>query len=483
MMRNPVCALVLGLLAGCSGPEGPVGPTGPVGPLSKTVPAPALIGVFPTTMLSGQTTRLRIFGTFTHFAAGSTTLTFDDPAITVGALVVGGANYLEAPVTVAPEAKFGAHDLTVTTKGVGTSKADEILPLTGIYAVGPSLRVVSGANDATTVQGGLLGFSVNNLDVVTRPFNGTPGLGMGRVMSVSSASTDTLTGQVLVDALLPAGPLTLSAVYTGGAQARLYAADPGQAGTTQVLARTPKDLTLGQTVFGERFPDGLNTTSLYKFSTAADNQVLVLTVVNAGGSLGLGVYAATAPASGKFASGSLSAVSFNALNQTALAVLPKTGDQYLALMNATFIGGASTTYHVTARTAAGKSFSAAEPATPDNMTSPLAKVNLGQPGYAVDGAIDFAGDVDWLYLTAAQNGRVYVNVTQPGQGANPIGLNPFAPQVTLYASDCVSSLAPARAGAQECPAIANTTYCAKIEYTRPLNGPLPYQVIVGQDVP
>lgn len=473
-------ALLLGL--GCSGADGPAGPSGPVGAAGAAGTA-ALNGVFPVRMFAGQTRPVNLTGAFSHFGA-TTTISFGDDGLIVSGVKAVSAGILSLQVQATAAARFGAHDVTVTTPGAAAGKKDEVLTLQGVFSIAPSLAAIRPPTDASVSQGGLMALQVTNLTQRQQLFDGDAALVGGRLLSTSLVDAERLVGVGLVDALAPAGALALGVSFTQGGQTRQWLADPMDAATPQVKARAAKALTVGQNLVGETFPTGGDPTSLYKFTTAAADQVMVLTVVNAGGGLLRGVYGAVAPASGKWNDGQFLIVTTNDVLHTALAYLPTAGDQYLTVLPATFRGGPGTDYQIAPRLSTGKRFSAKEPASPDGPSAPLASVTLDAPAFAQDGVIDASSDADYVRLTTPRTGRLYVAAYPRLLGADVNGIAPQPTLVGLLAADCTTPVAGTSQVQQETAATAGSTYCAKITYPGSSFGsPITYTLLASQDLP
>ena len=457
------------------GVQGPTGPQGPPG--TPGVPAPTLTGISPLAVFPDRTVTMQLSGIGTHFGK-DTTLRFNDAAITVGKLTVGSAGYLQAEVQVGADAVFGPHDITVESAGVDPSGMPtgnrEKATLLGALQVAPSLLADANGTTAKVTQGGLLDFSLLNLDRDT-PFAGTARLSSGARALYTSALGGRLSGYGLVDALAPAGGLALRAAFDKGGATVTFIASPGAPATPQVETRAAKLLTLGTATTGETLA-APRQTNLYKLSTSADAQVAVLSFATTLGLSTNTVAGAAAPASGKWNDGQFYYCSANMAAQTALVWLPNKGDQYLTVLAASLGGAADYGYGITARAAAAKTFTTKEAAMmADTPASPLATVMVDSPQRSSDGALDSPADVDYIRFQVAKAGRIYVQAVAPGQG-----LGTPAITVALLQSDCVTPLAPPRPVQQEAAVMDGVSYCAVLASPSSYAGS--YQLILAQDL-
>lgn len=476
-------AVLLPLLVSCGepGPAGPPGEPGPAGPQGSPgiapTPPPTLTGLAPLFTYPDRVVVVQLSGTGTHFGK-DTTVRFTDPAITVGAITVGSAGYLQAELHVGAEAIFGPHDLTVESAGVDPSGQPTGTPekatLRGALRIAPSLAADPSGTTAMVAQGGLLDFSLTNLDR-DNPFAGTARLVGGARALYTSALGSRLTGYGLVDALAPVGGLGLRAGFERSGTTTTYSADASAAGAPQVASRAAKVLTPGTATTGETLAMARQS-NLYKLATAADDQVAVLTFVTTGGLTTNTVSGAAAPASGRWNDGQFFYASSNAAVQTALAWLPRKGDQYLTVLAASLGGAADYGYGLTARTAAAKPFTTKEdPMMADTPAAPLAAVTVDAPQRSADGALDGPADKDFIRFQVQKAGRVYVQAVAPGQGL-------AAPAVTvaLMQADCTTPLAPPRPVQQEAAVVDGISYCAVLSSPSSYSGP--YQLILAQDL-
>lgn len=485
-MRKLLFAAVLPLLVSCGepgapGPQGEPGPAGPTGsqgpPGTAPLPPPTLTGIAPLVAYPDRVVIVQLSGIGTHFGK-DTTVRFTDPALTVGAITVGSAGYLQAEVRVGVDALLGPHDLTVESAGVDPSGQPTGVPekatLRAALRIAPSLAADPNGTTAMVAQGGLLDFSLTNLDR-DNPFAGTARLTGGARALYLAALGGRLAGYGLVDALAPAGGLALRAGFEKNGTTTTYLADASAAAAPQVQSRAAKVLTLGTATASETLAM-TRQTNLYKLATAADTQVAVLTFVTTGGLTTNTVSGATAPASGKWNDGQFFYASSNAAVQTALAWLPSKGDQYLTVLAANLGGAADYGYGITARAATAKSFTTKENLmAADTPAAPLAAVTVDSPQRSADGALDGPADQDFIRFQVQKAGRVYVQAVAPGQGL-------AAPAVTvaLMQADCATPLAPPRPVQQEATVADAVSYCAVLSSPSSYSGP--YQLILAQDL-
>ncbi|HNI60874.1 MAG TPA: hypothetical protein PKW11_13085, partial [Pseudomonadota bacterium] len=123
-MKRTLGFLMICALAACEGPAGDKGDTGLTGDKGTmgdkgdkgdpgSVPA-ALGSLTPSTAFPGRTVMMQLAGVATHFSATSS-VTFDDPAIKVTKVELGGNANLRLTVEIGLEAKMGAHDVTISS--------------------------------------------------------------------------------------------------------------------------------------------------------------------------------------------------------------------------------------------------------------------------------------------------------------------------------------------------------------------------------
>lgn len=140
------------LLLGCGGEVGPKGDKGATGATGPTGPAgsagdPALILLDPIGLAQGKTGVVRLSGLNTHFSQTATSVDFGDAEVKPSGLTVGGVLYLQVQVQVTAQARLGAHDVTVTTKGAGTGGTDEKVALKGVFAVSAAALQADPSDD------------------------------------------------------------------------------------------------------------------------------------------------------------------------------------------------------------------------------------------------------------------------------------------------------------------------------------------------
>ena len=489
-MRKLLCCLAVPVVLSCgepgpAGPEGPAGPAGPTGEPGKmgdpgTSPSSSaqLSGILPAGVFIERTTIVQIAGSQTHFGK-DTTVRFDDSAITVGKLTVGSAGYLQAEVAVGRGARFGAHDVTVDSAAVDPTGQPtgmrETATLKGALTVSGTLSAEATGTTKTVEQGSLCDFNLRNLDR-DNPFAGTGRIDGGVRPLLFSALGSRVTGSGLVDALAPAAGLGLHASFDNNGNKLGYALDPGSSNVPQVTARAATALTLGTALTGEKLATPRRS-NLYKLSTTADAQVLVLSFATTGGLATNALAGAVAPSSGRFAEGQIfyASQSLGSGAQTGLAYVPLKGDSYVAVLPANLNGGSDWAYDVTARAATAKALSVKEPATPDSAAMPLLDVTLDGAGYASDGALDGPADLDYLRVKTPKAGRLYAQASTPGQS-----LSPSTVSVTILQSDCTTPLSPQRPLQQEAAVSMDSTYCVVLSSPAGYIGP--YSLILTQDL-
>lgn len=476
-MRTMLSALALPLLIGCVGDPGPQGvpgepgTQGPQGPQGPQAPAaviePVLTLLTPARGFPDRSVLLQVSGVGTHFKA-DTRVRLDDPEITVGRISVGSAGYLTAELRTSIRARLGAHDLTVETQAPAGPEAPA---LKGSFHIVPSL-VADAQGNTSAPQGGLVDFNLRSVDRDSPPVGTAVLSGDVRALYLSTLSGRAV-GYGLVDALATAGGLPLALTFDSGGNKLGYVLDPADPAAPKTTARAATALTLGTALGGEKIA-APRTTSLYKITTEGDAQVVQLSFVTSGGLSASTVAGAIAPDSGKWSEGQLFYASVSGTTQTALALGGKKGTHYLTVLPASLGGGADYGYSITARAEAAKTVSLKESDTsPDTPAAPLGSITLDQPHVSSDAALESAGDLDYVKITAKKSGRLYVQATTSG-----LGLSAPATTVALFQADCTTQLAPPRAVQQEIAVSADLTYCARISSSTGYLGA--YRLLVSQ---
>lgn len=485
--RTALLLWLIGLgAAGCGGGDkGPKGDTGATGARGPAGPAyqglPSIVHVSPARTFAARPVTLTVSGAYTHFGP-KTTLTLNDAAITPGALIIGGTNFLEAPLLLGASAAIGPHDLKVTTPNALPS-GDEVLTAKGSFAIAPSLSANATGNSLITRPGGPLQYALTNLDTAN-PFTGPVQLGGARQLSGSFTQTGAA-GVALADALTPAGPLPITLTQGPVRAPLVYAADPADPNLPAVTALTPVELQQNVSV-GLQGLVGTWPSNLYHLTTAANDQVALLVLFNASGGLAsTGLYGATAPATGSFSAGQFVASSVSGRYVSVLLYLPSAGSQYVTLFPRSFTGDLSQSYSITATLGGGRGFSAREPAIADGPSRPLAQVVLDKPAFATDGAFDTASDQDFIVVQTPKAGHLYAYATTPGLGSDAVAFNAPPPLINLLDSTCTTPQVTAQAVQQEIPVTAGTSYCVRVEPRSALGAasvPTSYLLVLSQEL-
>ena len=451
---------------GDPGAEGPAGPTGATGP--QGAPADATLAwLEPSSLFADRTATVRIAGTGTHFDA-TTKVDFGDAEIAVTAVNVASAGFLEVNVRGSARARLGAHDVTVTTTPAG-GKAEKAVLHAGLL-VAAALSADPQGNSRMAPQGGVVELSARNLDH-DNPLGGLGRLRGGARELRLSLFGNHLFGTALVDALVAPGPLALALTATTDGTAIGYAFDAADANLPQVVARAATPLTLGQDRMGEQIA-AAEATALYRFTSMADAQVVVLTATTSGPLASAVLCGALADQTGRFSEGRFLYASINGATQTLVGLLPKAGDYYVSLVPANLAGGQGYAYNLAPRAAAATRFSTKE-AMPDAADRPLADIPLDGPAWSDDGAFDAPFDVDYVRIKTAKTGRLYVSAA-----VDALDLSNPATSVALFQADCRTLVAPAWPVQQEAAAVAGGTLCARI--SSPAGAVAPYVLVVTQ---
>ena len=492
MKRTLIPFLLLGLVGACGGEpvKGDPGERGDKGdPGAKGDPgqvAPELQVVTPPALFAGRAAVLQVGGVGTTFASGST-VDFGDPAIKVLKVELGSAASLRVTVEVGLAAKLGAHDVTVTSPAPPAGdKGAEQVRLKGGFTVMASLVNVApmGMTTGPTVdQGGFVDLSARNLDYRENPFyTGTRISGPFQQVGSATSSAAAIAAVALVDALAPAGSLQTQVTTVNPlGQTIGYAADPADPAAVKVKVRAATALTAGMTKTGETLGDR-RATNLYKLTTTADNQALLMSFSGLGTALtgaGAGLVGVMAPTSGHFGDGASLSPSATITMMGAVTayngvlMLPKAGDYYFAVYASDLGGSMNHTYAVTAKTAtAGALGSLKEPMMPDSPMTPLGNLAaLDKPYFGTDGAIDTAYESDYIKFKASKTGRVYVSATATPGVRIGLGLRQADCQLVIAATSYTSS----GTVANEADVTDGTTYCVRVAGDA---GTTPYQLLI-----
>ena len=493
---------------GAQGPTGPAGPQGPMGAMG--LPGSSGVGgtdvsisaITPSMVPGARTATLVVSGFGTHFKAGTTTVSFSDTNIKVTKVDVASATYLRATVDVTALASMGNKDLTVTTPGAGVGGAEEKLTVQGGLVVTPTLmaELPVGQNmPAAVPQGGLTTVRIRNLDYRDNLFdamNTRALLGVSSVVGLvppasANALVDatTFAGLVLVDALPPVGGLQLGLTsQTPLGQSLNFISDPADAKAPQITARTPIALNDKSDSTNQSIP-GPSQTTLYKFSTPADNYIVLTRLHTLGSALRFGavppprVIGQTAPTSGRFAEGMAFDTSRSIdtmgllVAHNFLTYVPKGGDVYFAVYTDNLTGSANHSYTILPKRVVGNAFSVKEPTTQDTPANPLLKnLTIDKSFYAADGMIEDASDADYITLKPATMGTLYFSATTNTGGQLSVQLL----DMNCTAPVGVNGMRTANgAASQEETVSPAITYCLKVSG----QAKTPYTLIVTQDIP
>jgi hypothetical protein len=496
------------------GPRGAQGPTGPAGPQGQMgamgLPGSSGVGtsdvsisaITPSSVPGARTATLVISGFGTHFKAGTTVVTFSDTNIKVTKTDVASSTYLRVTIDVTSLAPIGAKDLTVTTPGAGMAGAEEKLVVQGGVLVTSTLmsELPTGQNLPSSVpQGGLTTVRIRNTDYrdnLFDPMNTRGLLGVSSVVGLVAPATanslvdpTTFGGLVLVDALPPVGGLQVGLTsLTPLGQPLSYLSDPADTKAPQVTARTPiglndKSDSTNQSIAGP------SQTALYKFSTPADNYVVLTRLHTLGSALRFGavppprVIGQTAPTTGRFAEGmpfdtsrTIDAMGLLVAHNF-LTLVPKGGDVYFAVYTDNLTGGANHSYTILPKRTVGTAISVKEPTTPDTPANPMLKnLTIDKAMYAADGMIEDITDADYITFKPATMGTIYFAASTTNGGQLSVQL--LDATCTAMVGVNGARTAYGAAGQEETVSPA-VTYCLKVS-GQPKT---PYTLILTQDIP
>jgi hypothetical protein len=324
-------------------------------------------------------------------------------------------------------------------------------------------------------RGGLIDFAVANLDK-ENPFNGPAPILVSGAIAVryTEVSPSRVTGTALVDPTAPIGPLQLEIIATNprGDLLRYSSAPDDPKAPLIALARAPLRLTPGNTAPDESISAPRHT-NIYAVNVPEDDDVFVLTFATVGASLrtisGSRLVGAMAPASGKFGEGVTFDTTFDSIagSRVAVGLARKAGESYFAIHTSDFSGGPSEyNYSVRPAFAKGTKFSMKESDKPPELT--------GAPSFAIDGAIDYPGDSDFVLFSSEKGGRVVVQATPIGIGG-PLNVSIYGTEAGT--GDCTAFQAGGiGTGQVEAKTVPMARYCARINSTTPLK--MQYQLVI-----
>ena len=165
--------------------------------------------VTPTSGAQGSTQTLTLTGSFTHFQAGVSTVSFSSSGVTVGAVTVNGPTQIQVPVTVTVGAPAGPRTVTVTTGTESVSKIGAFTVLTGppqITIINPNVGVPN-----STVPVSITGQFTNFV-------NGTTQARFGAGISVNGGAQGDFGFVTVTSATTANATLTIAAGATLGAR-------------------------------------------------------------------------------------------------------------------------------------------------------------------------------------------------------------------------------------------------------------------------
>lgn len=472
-------------LGGCGaaepGPAGPAGPAGSTGPAGVAEPAdPQLGSLFPASAFLARTVSMQISGAGTHFT-GSSTIDFADAEITVSNVSAGSSGNLRLTVQIGQKATLGAHDVTVTS-------GNEVVKLTQAFTVSAALQAAPVAQQPTIAQGGIYIFDLQNLDYRDNPTGITrPAMTGLSLVSYDGAAPGHLRGVGLIDALTPAGLLSITATVNDPfGKPVSYTTAATDAMLAMSSARTPVPLSNNVAKAGESLASP-RASNLYKLTTAAANQLLLLSYTSLGTELAVqspGLSTAIAPASGKFSEGVILPWTWNgtAMKGQLVTDMPVAGDYYLATFRQDYGGGATGyTYTITPKVVPVSVQSNPEPATAETPANPSLKISsLTGAISASNGTAADASDSDYVIFTAATTGSALLQITN----LVPAPANYPAVDYKIYNNAACTtnidqgSAYPPQSTTTELALTAGTTYC--IEFTRGIvgSGSAPYKLLL-----
>jgi len=469
-------------LAGCgaAGPPGPAGPAGPMGSDGSKgdkgdpeVVSPQLSLLSATAGFQDRVMELQLAGTGTHFADASA-VDFGDSEIKLSQLRSLNETALRLALTIGAHAALGAHDVSVTSGA-------ETVTLRSAFTVRAPARFFAPPAPLVVDQGGVMPLTLENLDYRDNPFSyplepaESHFLARYFYPAMAARASD---GVLLLDATAPTGALQLTLSGPGPfGNVVKYATDPADPNVPLVRARAAVELTPGTAVLGQDFPAPF-TSNLYKLTTAAANQTVLLSFGDLGAALAANssyVQVNSAPQSGKFRAGE-AAASFRIAAKKAVAMvsLGAAGTYYLATYGAEKTdsvsppiagpptGGATGfTHSITAKLLGlDEKMLPKEPSGGDTPAAPLLDLGVldaSKLTRLVGGELDDWRDTDRLHLTVNSSGEYLISYAVTGRSPPP--------SINLFASpDCISSMVTTSYSSPVLVSLnAGTTYCLTIE--------------------
>ncbi len=461
--------------SGSQGPAGPEGPQGSAGPIGMQGPSGVNGAPVRLTSISSaegfldRTLALQLGAVSTHFTNAST-VDFGDLALSVSGVNALNDAALRLTLSIAPNARLGAHDITVTS-------GSEVVSLPGGFVVKAPAQFARPASPIVVPQGGFVPFSINNLDYRDNPFptatSSATATGEFLVDFIHCNSPSQCNFNGLVDAKATVGKLGLAMTSTGPFGDKItFATDPADSNSPTAQARTPTVLSDGVAVPNQTFASN-NATNLYQITTATNDRELCLSLESLGTVLQVisgNVYLGFAPASGKWSDGGVVSAFFHTGRILLLAPLPTAGVYYFSVRSAA--GGTSAEF---GHSAVPKLFNVVNVTLPaesgggDSPGAPLG--NLG----ALDnskltrvsgGILQNPADHDFVKFTVSSNATWIIKATTGNSPFSSIG------NAYLYANtDCMSN--PVSDSLNAAFLTAGTSYCLDLST---INTAVPYQL-------
>ena len=191
---------------------------------------PVLLTVTPNTITQGQTKDIAVLGSFTNFAAGTTTANFGT-GITINSVTVTDSSHATVNITGTGTATLGPRDVTLSTGAETATKTASFTVQAG-SAVISSLNPTSGRR-AQTLSVTVTGTATNFAQGIT-----TAAFGAGiTVQSLTVNSLITATASLLIDPSAALGTRTVT-LTTGGETATLAASFTVNAAVLQITTAT-----------------------------------------------------------------------------------------------------------------------------------------------------------------------------------------------------------------------------------------------------
>ena len=170
-----------------------------VGGFTVTPGQPTLFSISPVTAVQGTNATVTLNGAFTSFTSGVTTAFFGG-GISVGTVTVNGPTLASVPITIAPNAQTGLHNVTVTT-------GSQVVTLLNGFTVQPGEAAISTIDPNAGQRGITRDVSLTGVFTNWQAGVTTASYGAGIVVNSNVVhSPTTLTTNITIDPGATLGP-------------------------------------------------------------------------------------------------------------------------------------------------------------------------------------------------------------------------------------------------------------------------------------